>query len=379
MDHGTSRAGAVAVAEPLKNSFGPDIPGRIAAMIEAVHPGFPSAEFVAYTLKGYGELELTPRARKIAQALARYLPSEPAAAIRILVASLGPEIERLEGMAPFIYLPHVFFVAEHGLACLEDALEAQYELTQRFTAEFSIRAFIDRYPEETLARLKHWATDSNMHVRRLVSEGTRPRLPWAPRLRRFQEDPRPVVELLELLKDDPEEFVRRSVANNLNDIAKDHPDLVVEACRSWLDGASDARRWLVRHGLRTLVKQGHAGALALLGFGHDSPVNVEQLEVTPKRARIGEKVTVEAGIRNGTGDTQPVLVDLRLHFVKANGATAPKVFKGSSFQLAPGEEGRVKKRVSLAQHTTRTHHPGRHRVEALLNGVVKASAWFTIE
>jgi 3-methyladenine DNA glycosylase AlkC len=367
------------VPEPLKNSFGPDIPERIAVMIEAVHSSFPSVEFVADILEGYEELELTPRARRIAQALVRYLPSEPVEAIGILEASLGPKIERLEGMEPFIYLPHVFFVAEHGLDCLEESLHAQYELTQRFTAEFSIRAFIDRYPQETLARLKQWATDSSMHVRRLVSEGTRPRLPWAPRLRRFQEDPRPVIELLELLKDDPEEFVRRSVANNLNDVAKDHPDVVVEMCRRWQQGASEERRRLVKHGLRTLVKQGHPEALALLGFRYDSPVIVEKLAVLPKRARIGEKVTVEVSIRNGTGDTQPVLVDLRLHFVKANGSTRSKVFKGASLQLTPGEEGRVKKRVSLAQHTTRTHYPGRHQVDALLNGVVKASVWFTVE
>lgn len=366
------------MGEPLKNSFGPDIPRRIAAMIEAVHPGFPSAAFVTHALDGYDELELTPRARRISQALARYLPAEPAVAIGILVASLGPRSEKLKGMEPFIYLPHVFFVADHGLGCFEESLHAQYELTQRFTAEFSIRAFIDRYPEETLARLKLWATDPSLHVRRLVSEGTRPRLPWASRLRRFQADPRPVIELLELLKDDPEEFVRRSVANNLNDIARDHPDLVVEVCGRWLEGASADRRSLVKHGLRTLIKQGHPGALALLGFGDDSPVDIERFSVAPKRATIGDRVTVEASLHNATEQDQPVLIDFRLHFVKSNGSTSPKVFKGASFRLAPGEARRVKKSVSLAQQTTRTHHPGRHRVEALLNGAVRASTWFTI-
>ena len=367
------------MAEPLKNSFGPDVPRRIAAMIAAVHPGFPSGEFAAWCLDGYEALDLTPRARKIAQGLARYLPGEPTEALRILVASLGPRIERLEGMAPFIYLPHVFFVAEHGLDCFEESLRAQYELTQRFTAEFSIRAFLDRYPEETLARLRTWATDPSVHVRRLVSEGTRPRLPWAPRLRRFQVDPRPVLALLEFLKDDPEEFVRRSVANNLNDVAKDHPDLVVKTCRRWLRGATEQRRRLIRHGLRTLIKQGHPQALALLGFGHDTPVEVTRLRVTPNRAHIGGAVTVEAAIRNRTSTPQAVLIDFRIHFVKANRSTSPKVFKGTSFRLAAGGEDRVTKRVSLAQHTTRTHYPGRHRVEASLNGVVKAGAWFTVE
>jgi 3-methyladenine DNA glycosylase AlkC len=366
------------MAEPLKHSFGGDVPARIGAMIEAVHPDFPTGAFVANCLDGYDELELTPRARKISDGLARYLPPERAAAIEILVASLGPKIERLEGMEPFIYLPHVFFVAEHGLDCFEESLHAQYELTQRFTAEFSIRAFLDRYPAETLARLNEWASDPSLHVRRLVSEGTRPRLPWAPRLRRFQEDPGPVIELLEQLKDDPEEFVRRSVANNLNDIAKDHPDLVVDICRRWLQDAPAPRRRLVNHGLRTLIKQGHPGALELLGFGYDSPVTVAKLTVTPDRPAIGTKVVIEALIRNDTDAAQPVVIDLMVHFVKANGSSAPKVFKGASFQLAPGKVRQVNKTVSLAQHTTRTHHPGIHRVEVLVNGVAKADAGFTV-
>jgi 3-methyladenine DNA glycosylase AlkC len=367
------------MAEPLKNSYGPNIPRRIAAMIEAVHPAFPAAAFVSYCLDGYDALELTPRARRIADAMARHLPPDPAEAITILIASLGPKIERLEGMAPFVYLPHVLFVAEHGLECLEESFHAQYELTQRFTAEFSIRAFIDRHPEPTLTRLRQWAGDPSMHVRRLVSEGTRPRLPWAPRLRRFQEDPSPVIELLELLKDDPEEYVRRSVANNLNDMAKDHPKLVIEVCRRWWPDASPPRRRLIQHGLRTLVKQGNHDALALLGFAPGSPVSVTYVSATPEQARIGETVILEVGIHNDTPSAQPVLVDLRVHFVKANGSTAPKVFKGATFQLAPGEAGKLVKRVSVAQQSTRTHHPGRHQVEVLVNGEPLAHTWFNLE
>ena len=372
------RAEGVGVAELLKDGFGPDVPARIGAMIEAVHPAFPSADFVAYALEGYEDLELTPRARQIAGALARCLPGDPTEALAILVASLGPSAERLEGREPFVYLPHVYFVAEYGLDCLEPSLAAQYELTKRFTAEFSIRAFLERYPDETLTRLRRWAGDPNVHVRRLVSEGTRPRLPWASRLRRFQRDPAPVIVLLELLKDDPEAYVRRSVANNLNDIAKDHPDLVVGVCRRWLEGASSQRRSLVRHGLRTLVKQSHPDALALLGFERGTPVVVERLVVEPAAARIGGRVTFEVGLRNPDRERRSVLVDLRVHFVKANGSLRPKVFKGTTLDLAPGAVGRVRKGVSLAQQSTRTHYPGRHRVDALVNGVALESAWFTV-
>jgi len=366
------------VAEPLKDRFGPDVPVRIAAMIASVHPDFQSDGFIARALEGYEDLELTPRARQIADALAAHLPADPEEAITVLVASLDPPTRRLEGMDSFLYLPHVFFVAEYGLGCLEASLAAQRELTQRFTAEFSIRSFLERYPDETLGRLRLWARDPDVHVRRLVSEGTRPRLPWAPRLRRFQDDPTPVVELLELLKDDPEPYVRRSVANNLNDIAKDHPDVVVALSRRWLEGASSERRALVAHGLRTLVKQGHAGALAVLGFESGSPIVVDGLSVTPETVVIGGRVRVEVDLRNPDAQARSALVDLRVHFVKANGSLRPKVFKGATLDLDPGATGRVRKSVSLAQHTTRTHYPGRHRVEALVNGTAMGSAWFTV-
>src|SRR5690606_1520380 len=213
------------VAEPLKDSFGPEVIERIAADIAAVHPAFPRSEFVRRASDGFGDLELTPRARLISAALAATLPADRGEALRVLGASLGPPLGDREsgGMAAFVYLPHVYFVADHGLDHFEEAMWFQHEVTRRFTAEYSIRTFLDAHTQRTLAQLREWASDPDMHVRRLVSEGTRPRLPWAPRLQRFIDDPSPAVDLLELLKDDRAEYVRRSVANNLNDISKDPP------------------------------------------------------------------------------------------------------------------------------------------------------------
>lgn len=359
------------MAEPLKNSFGPDVPVRIADMVEPVFPEFDRELFLQSALDGYGELELTPRARHISNALARVLPSDRERAIRIIVDSLGPEIgwRELSGMESFLFLPFVFFVADHGLDCFETSMRAQYELTKRFTAEFSVRAFIERYPAETLERLAEWARDPNVHVRRLVSEGTRPRLPWAPRLRGFQKDPSPVLELLEVLKDDPDEYVRRSVANNLNDISKDHPELVIEvASRWWLDASEDRTR-LVRHALRTLVKAGNAGALAVLGYDAVSPIEIRGVTCTPKVIEIGEKIRIEVDLENTSDEETRALIDLRLYFVKANGSTSPKVFKGAELKLGARGVATVGKSVSLAQHSTRKHYPGTHRVEVMLNGV----------
>ena len=359
------------MAEPLKNSFGPDVPVRIADMVEGVFPDFDRESFLQAALDRYGDLELTPRARQISDALAQVLPLDRDRAIDIVVESLGSDVgsSELTGMESFLYLPFVFFVADHGLECFETSMRAQYELTKRFTAEFSIRAFIERYPKETLERLAEWAHDPNVHVRRLVSEGTRPRLPWASRLRGFQKDPLPVLELLEVLKDDREEYVRRSVANNLNDISKDHPELVVEVTRRWWLDASEDRRRLVRHALRTLVKAGNAEALALLGYSAVTAIEVRAVTCMPDVIEIGGKVRIEVDLANPSDEDARVMVNLRIYFVKASGSVSPKVFKGGELTVKAGGVATVCKSVSLAQHTTRKHYPGPHRVEVMLNGV----------
>jgi 3-methyladenine DNA glycosylase AlkC len=368
------------MAEPLKNSFGPDIPGLIADMITATVPAFDRGRFVRECLVEYDSLDLTPRARRIADVLGDHLPADRGRALEIITASLGTEIEQAEltGMESFRYLPFVFFVAAEGLDHFELAMTAQYELTKRFTAEFSIRTYLEHYPEETLARLRKWAGDENVHVRRLVSEGSRPRLPWAPRLRTFQADPTPVIELLEMLKDDEEEYVRRSVANNLNDISKDHPDLVVEIAERWSKGASPERRKLIRHGLRTLIKQGHLGALAVLGYGPESPVRVAEVRIAPRNAAIGGKVRIAIDLENPEPDVHGALVDLIVHFVKANGSTSAKVFKGGERTLEGHARATVSKTISLQQHTTRRHYSGTHLVEVQLNGTVYPAGKFEL-
>lgn len=368
------------MAEPLKNHFGPEIPRRIAEMISAVFPRFDAKAFIDDALKGYEALALTPRGWQIAKTLRRHLPEDYPQGAEILIASLGPKLDRTEeqGMAPFLYLPHVLFVAEYGLDHFEISMQAQYELTQRFTAEFSIRPFLIRYPEATLARLKIWTKDPSPHVCRLVSEGTRPRLPWAPRLRVFQKDPRPVLALLERLKDDPELYVRRSVANNLNDIGKDHPALLVETARRWMNDATEERLWLIRHALRSAIKRGEPGALGVLGFGKKANVSIRNAAITPKRPRVGGSVTIGFEVVNKDSRRQRVLVDLRVHFVKANGKTGPKVFKLKTIDLAPKETVPLEKTISLAEMTTRKHYPGMHRVEVVLNGAAEPLGAFEL-
>jgi 3-methyladenine DNA glycosylase AlkC len=358
------------MAEPLVAQYGPDVPKAIARMVAAVHKRFPVDAFLHDALTGYDALALMPRGKHIARALQRHLPADYAQALPILLASA----EQPHGRDPslslgsFLYLPHTAFVAEFGLGHFELSMQAQHALTQRFTAEFSIRPFLQKHQEATLERLMAWTRDPSEHVRRLVSEGSRPRLPWASRLPAFQRDPAPVLALLERLKDDPELYVRRSVANNLNDIGKDHPALLADTATAWLRKATPERRWIVQHALRTAVKRGEAGALAALGFGGAADVAIGQPSITPQSAVIGGTLAVAFDVTNTTAQPQRVLVDFAVHYVKANGQARAKVFKLKTLDLAAHETQRVGKQVSLAEMTTRKHYPGVHRVEAIING-----------
>jgi 3-methyladenine DNA glycosylase AlkC len=343
-------------------------------MVRAVHPGFAHDDFLREVLTGYGPLSLTARGQHVASALHRYLPAGFPRAVQVLLESASqPHEHRASGgMAAFLYMPHMYFVAQHGLDHFEESMRAQHALTQRFTAEYSIRAFLEKHPQATLARLREWTRDPSEHVRRLVSEGTRPRLPWAPRLRAFQKDPRPVLELLELLKDDPSLYVRRSVANNLNDIGKDHPQLLVATAKRWLRGDGGApptpeRQWIVKHALRSAIKRADVGALAALGYGGKADVMVRGIAIAPARARIGGDVTIGFDLVSRLRKRQRVMADLVVHFVKARG-TGAKTFKLKAVDLAPRGSVRLSKKIALKQLTTRKHYPGVHRVEAVFNG-----------
>lgn len=366
------------MGQALKNYFGTEIPRNIAQMISAVFPRFASDAFLRDVLNGYEKLELMSRGWQIAHSLRHHLPDDYVQVTEIFIASLGPKLEETEhlGMAPFLYLPYVLFVAEYGLDHFEPSMRIQYELTQRFSAEWSIRPYLEKYPDATLAYLKTWASDPSPHVRRLVSEGTRPRLPWATRLRVFQSNPRPVLALLEMLKDDPELYVRRSVANHLNDLGKDHPKLLIEIAQRWMKGATKERHWVIRHALRSAVKRAQTDALEVLGFGQPTKVSIRGVTITPYQIRMGETVTIAFEMINTDSQSQKVVVDLRVHFMKARGQTSPKVFKLKTLELIPHQAIALRKIISLAEMTTRKHYAGTHEVEVILNGQANALGRF---
>lgn len=369
------------MADALKNQYGPEVPAVLSEKIGAVWPAFDHDRFLELALADYDTLELMDRGRHMAAALQQVLPADYGKAIDIILASLDSPLndDRSFAMGAFFYLPHTCFVAAFGLDDFDTSMRAMYQLTRRFTAEFCIRPFLERYPQQTLQQLAQWANDDNLHVRRLVSEGTRPRLPWAPRLPAFIADPAPVLALLEQLRDDPELYVRRSVANNLNDIGKDHPAILNQVAAAWMIDASEQRQWLIRHALRSAVKRGDPQALAVLGFddsGHD--LLIEACSVTPARLQEGGAVTLNVTVRNPADSERAAVIDYQVHYVKADGKTRPKVFKIREVTLAPGAELTLARTLSVAPMTTRKHYPGRHRVELLVNGQVRPLGEFEL-
>ncbi len=256
---------SIAKGSTLKDLLDREAVDCLARNLALVHPAFDAPAFCQTAMQGLAPLAILARGQHLAQALREHLPPRFEDAVEILLRSLTAPLaaDADLGLAVFFYLPHASFIAGYGLDEFEVSMRAQYEITRRFTAEYSMRPFLIRWPERTLARLMEWTRDADAHVRRLCSEGTRPRLPWAMRIPAFVKDPSAVLPILEALKDDPERYVQRSVANHLGDIAKDHPALVFEICERWVKDASKARKWLIRHALRHPAKKGVEAALRL--------------------------------------------------------------------------------------------------------------------
>jgi len=273
------------MAAPLKHLVGPAMLLQIANRISVNMPAFNTAAFIQQFVAHYGELELMPRCHWVAQCLHQHLPKDYPTAVDILLQSLGPVHPSTTDFSDisFLHLPFSLFVSKYGLDYFDESMAAQYEITQRFSAEFSIRAFIQRYPEKCFDLFQDWIKDPNPHIRRLVSEGTRPRLPWASHLVDLQADPSPIMPLLEALKDDPELYVRRSVANNLNDIGKDHPKRVYALLTQWQKRSNKNRDWVINYALRSAIKRCEPEALALLGYKDAQGITLSHGSIAPAK------------------------------------------------------------------------------------------------
>ena len=373
------------MAEPFKNSLNQNVVEDMAGYFSLHYKEFDKPAFVAAASNGLASLELKARTEHITRAMILYLPADFAHAGQILLASLpalqddpitssSPENPGISGWA-VMTLSH--YVALQGQEHFDFSMMLLKEMTKRLSSEFAIRFFILQSAQNTLAMFAKWVNDPDQHVRRLVSEGSRPRLPWAMQLPMFIADPAPVIALLEQLKDDDEEYVRRSVANNLNDIAKDHPELVADIAEQWLKDANTNRRRLVRHACRTLIKNGHKRTLAALGFA--PPVIASaKVSVLTTQVIFGEALQFSLSLTSNTDAPQALMIDYVVHHQKANGKTTGKVFKWRNSNLMPREILSIEKKHAIKAITTRVYYAGAHSVEVIVNGISVGRADFEL-
>ncbi|KQS99225.1 MULTISPECIES: DNA alkylation repair protein [unclassified Rhizobium] len=361
--------------EPLKNLLHPALILSMAGNVAEQFSGFDRDRFVKLASKDINQLELMQRALQIRDALVETLPDDFEQAAAILSASLPQD--RRTGITGWALLPVSQFVAQKGLGHFDLSLELLKKLTPHFTAEFGIRPFIHADQDRALKTIGTWASHPNHHVRRLASEGTRPRLPWAMRLPALMRDPQPILPILTALLDDPQDYVRRSIANSLNDIAKDHPALVAAFVGEHIGGASPERKQLLRHASRTLLKKGDTTALANFGFAPSSGISAV-LAVDTEVVMFGGALAFSLSLTNENAAPQQLMIDYAVHHQKANGTLAPKVFKWKSLTLKPGKTLVMARSHAMRAITTRQYYPGAHRVEILVNGAVLAGGDFTL-
>ena len=361
------------MAPLLKDNINRSVVELLAARAADHQPDFPGATFVDQVVPQLDALELKDRIHLLADGLAAALPADYPTALAIVVAmSESDDIEEWSAW------PLCSFVERHGVDHPDESLAAMATLTIAWSCEFAIRPFLEHHLALTRTYLRRWVTDEHESVRRLPSEGTRPLLPWGPKVQALTDDPMIGIELLTELRHDPSETVRRSVANHLNDVAKADPDVVIDVLGRWAAESPPVDGRMVRHALRTLVKQGNPDALALLGFTTDPSVEVD-FKTRPANAVLGDQLELNASITSTATEPQRLAVDFVIHHVMANGDTSPKVFKWTTVELDPGETVEISKRRRLQTASTRTYHSGRHLVALQVGGTIVAQSNFEMD
>lgn len=349
--------------------------------LRRVEPTFDEKGFVGTIVPQLDGKLIKERGQCIAEAMRQYLPENLTRAIALLTESMGPKLGDAENMgSAFKYWPHGAFVSEHGTAPdqFEGATHFLYEMTQRFSAEFAIRPFLVRYPERMLGLLERWSKDESQHVRRLVSEGTRPRLPWGSRIKVYDADYAPIWALLYRLHDDPELYVRRSVANHLNDLTKDRPGQVLDHLETWQKTPSPYLDWVTRHALRSLIKAGHPRALALLGYQADAAIRLVRLELASPQLSLGEKQEITLELVSESKESQPLMIDYLVYYKKANGELKPKVFKWKTVTLSANDGLVLTKKHVFKPFSTRRVYAGEHQVAIQVNGRILGRVSFEL-
>ena len=345
---------------------------KLAAELQAVWPEFDARGFEKAVLGKFSKQELMERVRGIRDELRNFLPKDYSRALSIILKALPKELDPKKtdnDFGDFIYAPYTYFVATYGCSekHVDRSLAALREMTKRFSAEGALRDFLNAFPKETLVAVEGWSRDSNYHVRRLSSEGTRPNLPWA---KKITIKPKQLVKVLDRLHADKTRYVVRSVANHVNDITKVDPKLALQLLKKWNRAKKQTEKelaYLTNHALRTLVKDGHKEALKLIGYD-SKHIEVKSFKLTKSKVKVGETLQFSFVITSISDKPQALLLDYLIYFNKANGKLAPKTFKIAKKKVGPGEKITIEKNHPLKLMSTRTLYPGEHAVELQING-----------
>lgn len=358
------------MAERLKDRFFSEkFIKELGEAIKGVYPDFDKLELSRLIYSDdWEEKELKERMHHITHSLQTTLPKDYPLALEILT-EVAPNFEGFDLMI----FPD--YVEKYGLDDWELSLPALAFFTTLCSSEFAIRPFLLKDPEKAMSYMYKWAEDENFHLRRLASEGCRPRLPWAMSLPVFKKDPTPILQIMETLKDDPVDYVRMSVANNLNDISKDHPDLVLDVCDRW-HGHSKNTDWIVKRACRTMLKAGNKRALILFGFGDPGEIKVEDFSFDRQTLAIGENLRFSFKINLANEEARRVRLEYGVDYVKANGKSSRKIFQIKELDYLKGSYTLTKKH-SFKNLSTRKHYPGQHQFTIIVNGEEKATG--TIE
>ncbi|KQU74701.1 DNA alkylation repair protein [Aminobacter sp. DSM 101952] len=358
-------------APALKEIFDRDRLRHIATETASISPGFDAERFMMLATEGLDGLGIMQRLRQTATSLNGCLAGSFEDAVAVLY-DLAPRIQH--GFASIV-LPE--FVALYGRADFDRSMEALHYFTRFGSAEFAIRHFLADDFDRTIKVMRGWALDDNEHVRRLASEGSRPRLPWSFQMKNLVSDPSPTLPILEALRADPSLYVRKSVANHLNDISKDNPGRLLERLAGW-DMADRNTAWIVRHALRTLIKKGDPQALDLIGTTGKPKVDVAAFAVTPASIALGGRIALKTSIVSTAQEPQQLVVDYAVHYVKKAGGTSKKVFKLKEITLPPAGQKELSISQAVRDFTTRKHYPGHHRIELIVNGETVAEGGFEL-
>ncbi|MGE0562589.1 MAG: DNA alkylation repair protein [Flavobacteriales bacterium] len=355
----------------LKEELNKEFISRLADEFFLADKSFQKKAFIVEVLDSDWEvLELKQRMRKITNTLYNYLPFTFEKQVEQIL-KIAPKFSGIQG---FIFPD---FVQVYGLDNFEVSIRALELLTQYSTSEFAVRPFIEKYPNQSTKQLLIWSKSNNHHIRRLSSEGSRPKLPWAQLLRNFIKDPNPVLPILENLKNDESLYVRKSVANHLNDISKNHPKLVLDICKKW-HGKTKNTDWIVKHALRTLLKAGNKEALAIFGTANAEKIEVEELSLSSSKLKIGEEFTFSFHVQNFNKIEQTLRLEYIIHFIKSNGTLSPKIFKISEAMFSSNTKKQLIRKHKFADLTTRKHYAGKHQLSIVVNGDVKSSVEFDL-